>query len=1063
MFDKKETPNSAVDWAERLKASMNTENTEPADSPAPAPSAEDDELAALLRAQLAHREKATPTSGFDLDTSEFEEESEEEFEEFEEEPEEFEEEEFEEVSAEAAEEFPQEDEDPYAPEDDEEEILDVEDEDDLPWEDEEDEDEIPDTLPEPEAMIVYTAEETEDAEEDIFDAEDEDDLPWEDEEDEDDDPDTLPEPETMIVYSAEETEDDEEENLDAEDEADLPWEDEEDEDEIPDTLPEPAPVVVYRAEETTPVHTDEISASVCPPARHYTFEPVPFEEDEMISPDGVVGDVRLAIVEEESTRLLEELQDTEEAVAEPMDEEPEAPEAAVATHTVEPVSADRRDEPARQTVAHDPLQLGLDDILPRVESLSSSDAHENTPIPESNRSSENSDYTYTRRMTRHARDREETVRDAELYLRLGYEKQLMRGEQQEAVEEARRRARERKATPARNETTPMGRGRREFTDPKQTPALERAYISARRRALTRLLIAAVGALFAILHDLLGILSLTVGADLYTDTRIYPVVSILLTTVVCLPFLPRLGRGLASLFDFEPTRYAVSALALIAATAHGMVTVFTRGSYLYGGVALFMLAVAAATEYVATLAEEASFSVVSAGKESFVLTDEITPAAIAHGEDSPGEPTLTAVRTGRVSDFFARTGRYNPYMGRLNYLLPVALLASIACAGLAVLKYGNLLINGLPVFTAAYLTCLPAAYVVAMSLPLLISNRLLSRKGAAVLGTAAPMDLCRKGSTRLLIRDGDAVGGLFSKEITLRDDPMADLWRSKTACLFRLLECPLWKESPLSDNLSEDLCVEVAETEEGYVRLFLIDLKSGETNDIMMGGREALTRRGVRLPKASMEQVYKKTDKSRVVYLAFDGAFRIAYAVEYRLGTTFADAVDALASLGDTAALVTYDPLTEDGLLQVERLKDAPPVRILRPAFVEPVRKSCSSCVVATGRSLDLLHPYAACHRMKKVYRLSHLISWLAIPTAMVLSVAATLSGCSALLSSAAVTVWQILLAGASVALSLLTVTRKSLFLTRKSPANRTTEKHTPAPKSAVSKAESKTDKDRKTS
>ena len=988
MFDKKETPNSAVDWAERLKASMNTENTAPADSPAPAPSAEDDDLAALLRAQLAHREKATPTSGFDLDTSEFEEESEEEFEEFEEEefeefeeepeefeeePEEFEEEEFEEVSAEAAEKFPQEDEDPYAPEDVEDEILDAEDED------------------------------------------------------------------------------------------DLPWEDEEDEDEIPDTLPEPAPVVVYRAEETTPVHTDEISASVCPPARHYTFEPVPFEEDELISPDGVVGDVRLAIVEEESTRLLEELQDTEEAVAEPMDEEPEAPEAAVATHTVEPVSADRRDEPVRQTVAHDPLQLGLDDILPRVESLPSSDAHENTPIPESNRSSENSDYTYTRRMTRHARDREETVRDAELYLRLGYEKQLMRGEQQEAVEEARRRARERKATPARNETTPVGRGRREFTDPKQTPALERAYIRARRLALTRLLIAAVGALFAILHDLLGTLSLTVGADLYADTRIYPVVSILLTAVVCLPFLPRLGRGLASLFDFEPTRYAVSALALIAATAHGMVTVFTRGSYLYGGVALFMLAVAAATEYVATLAEEASFSVVSAGKESFVLTDEITPAAIAHGEDTPGEPTLTAVRTGRVSDFFARTGRYNPYMGRLNYLLPVALLASIACAGLVVLKNGNFLENGLPVFTAAYLTCLPAAYMVAMSLPLLIANKLLGRKGAAVLGTAAPMDLCRKGSTRLLIRDGDAVGGLFSKEITLRDDPMADLWRSKTACLFRLLECPLWKESPLSSDLSEDLCVEVAETEEGYVRLFLIDLKSGETNDIMMGGREALTRRGVRLPKASMEQVYKKTDKSRVVYLAFDGAFRIAYAVEYRLGTTFADAVDALASLGDTAALVTYDPLTEDGLLQVERLKDAPPVRILRPAFVEPVRKSCSSCVVATGRSLDLLHPYAACHRMKKVYRLSHLISWLAIPTAMVLSVAATLSGCSALLSSAAVTVWQILLAGASVALSLLTVTRKSLFLTRKSPANRTTGKHTPTPKSAAPKAESKTDKDRKTS
>ena len=54
MFDHKETPNGAVDWAERLKASM---SATPAESSAPDAStiATDDDLAALLRAQLGAR------------------------------------------------------------------------------------------------------------------------------------------------------------------------------------------------------------------------------------------------------------------------------------------------------------------------------------------------------------------------------------------------------------------------------------------------------------------------------------------------------------------------------------------------------------------------------------------------------------------------------------------------------------------------------------------------------------------------------------------------------------------------------------------------------------------------------------------------------------------------------------------------------------------------------------------------------------------------------------------------------------------------------------------------
>ena len=902
MPDKKENRNTTVDWAERLKASLDTAPAD--DNSTPVPTAQDDDLAALLRAQLAHSEQSAHTSAFDLDTSEFEEETEE---------------------------------PTFAP--------------------------APAEEPEP------------------------DDLPWE-EDDEEDLPDELPEPETIVVYHAEEIQPE----------------------------PEPEPV---RA-----------------PARRYTFEPVPYDEEEILSPDGVVGDVRLMIAEEESNALLAELHYGEKTPAQPKVEKKEA-EASPQCGDEEPVSRKaEKKEPAPRMPASDLLQLGLDDILPNRDapSAASRGGEGSSKAETENPAARGLDYT--RHMLRHPRDREEAVRDAELYIRLGYEKQLTRTEQQEAVEEARRRARERRAVPPRNETSPVER-RREYTDRRQTPGIKRAYTRSRRLCMTRLCVALVGALFCLLHDLLGGIPLPDPVIAYANSSLYPMVGVVLTVLFSLPFLSRLGRGLASLFAFEPTRYAVSALALLVAVVHGVLTVFFHSPSLYGGVALFMLAVAAATEYVATVAEETAFSVVSAGKTSFVLSDETTPASAAFTETFPDGQALTAVRTRRVSDFFARTGRYNPFMGRLNYLLPVSLLTAITCAGLAILNGGSVMTHGLPVFTATYLACLPASYLMSMSLPLLTANRLLSRKGAAVLGTSAPSDLCGKGSACLLIRDGDAVSGLHRKEITLRDDPKADLWRQKAACLFRLLECPLWKESPLGDEPIEGLCVEVAETEEDYVRLFLIDLEEGETNEVMMGSREALTRRGVRLPKASMEQIYKKTEESRVVYMTFDGTFRIAYAVEYRLGHTFAEAAKALSSLGGGAALVTYDPLVEGEILRNEACGDGAPVKIIRPGYVESVRRSCSAGVVATGRSLDLLYPYAACHRMKRVYGVAHLLSWLTLPVAMLLSLVTVFVGDFVTLSSAVVATWQILLTGVSVVISLLTVTRRSLFI----PSGRT-KKHT---------------------
>ena len=1015
MTEKKNPQNETVDWAERLKASMNAESAE-SPARATAPAAEEDDLAALLRAQLAHRAESADAFTYDLDTSEFEED-----------------EETEEV--EAAEEAEENEEIFEVEETEETEIpAPIQETDDLPWDEDEEDENAP--LPEPPATVVYTAEATPAS---ISETED---LPW-DEDEEETDP--LPVPPTTVVYTAEAT------PVSISETDDLPWDEDEEEAE---PLPEPPATVVYTAEEE-PI-------PVLP--RRITIEPVPFEEEldydeeEGLSPDGEVGDLRLLAADEESTRLLSEVGlydgeddgDTRPDQGEPAAEET-APAAAPAIEKPETPKT-----PATPVLPDDPLQLGLDDVYVRVDTLPPAEEPIKTaaeaPRPvKAKPAAPKKAPVYTEGMARDSR--EEAVRDAELYLHLGYEEQMIRSDRQDAVEEARRRALGRENAAPRNETAAV-KPRREFTEKRQTPAIERAYTRSRRLSFTRLCVAAVGALFGILYDYLGVMLSSVNGITFADSFLYPLIGLLWTVLVCLPFLPRLGRGLKSLIDFEPTRYAVSALALTVAVIHGAMAILMHRPYLYGGVALFMLTVAAASEYITAVAEHRAFSVVSSGKTAYVLTDETTPASAARAEDAPAERTLTAVRTGRVSDYFARTGRYNPYMGRLNYLLPVALLAAIICAGLAVMQGGSILYHGVPVFTATYLSCLPAAYLTAMSLPLLRANGILRKKGAAVIGTAAPVDYAKRGSVRLLIRDGDALGGLYRKEITLRDDPNVAHWRTQANRLFRLLECPLWKESPLGDDNVDGLCVEVAETEPGYVRLFLIDLKTDESTEIMMGSREALARHAIRLPKTSMEKVYKKTENSQVIYLAFDRAFRIAYSVEYRVGSTFARAVEKLASMGDSAALVTYDPLVSPGLVELERFKELPAVEVLRPEYVEAVRESRSGGVIATGRSLDLLYPYAACRRARTVYRVAHIISWLTVPAAVGLSLLSVFLGNTLLLSSAAVTAWQLLLATALTALSLLTVTRKSLFLKPdKKKATRDTDKTAPAPHTT------KTDKD----
>ncbi len=995
---KKNPENTSVDWAEKLKASMNDGYTE---SKTDTSSVDDDDLAALLRAQLSMN--TTETSLLEtLDTSEFEEEEAED------------ENEEEKVFL-----------DPECP------VFD--DSDDLV---EGDPDEIIEDEPD-ENMEDDLDEIIEDDLDEII--EDELDENMEDDLDEiiEDDLDEI-------------IEDEPDENM--EDDLDEIIEDEPDENMV-DDLDE---IIEDKQDENSMEYEEDvfIKAESSPSIKRYYRRPsnTYYTDDRLngLSPDEILGGARLQALDKENTRLLKEEDPyytsgdsgIDMAHITPEDESGLAVDEILGEENREPIHRTAEKHTVNRSRSfvqiRDPLQLNLDDISPTA-------GHNFTIKPKdttissttaSRHTAEHADYTES---MSYAGGEKEMLRDTDLCMRLGYEESLRHADEQKRVEQIRANTYENQKTRSSNER-PVVKFGREYRGRTDTDRIELLYTRARRYNLIRLCLACTGALGALLYDTLPVMATSDNVISFTNSLLYAPLGLLWMLLVCLPFVTRLGRGIKSLLSFEPTRFAVAAMGILITTVHDVIACFVRdpaGLPLFGGVALVMLSVATLSEYWVTEGEHLAFAVVSSGKTAHVMTNEPTPAttALHHfheaGKDlgranaSSKRSIFTIVHTGQIADYFARTEQYNSYMGRLNYLLPVALLISIVSAGLAVMLKGDPLTDGVRTFTATYLSCIPAAYLIAMTLPLYEVNRSLCKKGAAVIGTAAPDEYVGKYPAHLIFPDGDALKTLYRKDITLRGDHDSAEWQRIADVIFCLLDTPLGVESALRDRSAEGYRIDIAETADQYLRLYLFDTENHRTIEVMMGSHDALTRRGVRLPKINMEQRYKKSEGSRVMYLAFNRSFHLAYAAEYRVGRTFARTATTLFEMGHGVSLASYDPLLDSDMEGINRLRKRHQLDVLRPTDYEPVRKTRSSGVIATGRCLDIIRPLTACHGMKRAYRNAYLFSWLFLAVSAGLSMLAACLGGQGLLCSVIVSAWQMIVALAMISVSLMSV-RKTM-------------------------------------
>ena len=1012
--EKKNPEHTSVDWAEKLKESMNEDYQ---DAKTDVASHEDDDLAALLRAQLG-KTSEQPSTFTMLDTSDFEDEFDESFEEdlneiIDEDLDEPIDEDFDEPIDEDFDEPIDEDFDEPIDEDIDEPI----DEDiDEPIDEDFDEP-IDEDLDEPiEEEPDRNFEAIADGDAELYAEEDTENLFGQDSNESESD-EFEPFSEEMFEDGLEEDVDDiQNDVLDN----DLEYGDaKEDEEESPLPWTESSlshSTIVYRKPLNKGLTDDCLNG---------------------LAPNETVGGHRLKELDEENTRLLEEVrflnnrEISEEkawlAISTEKRRDPDARADDRRTDSVEDIND------GYSVQMHDPLQLGLDDISPTAQM-------QNTIKKKADTVSDERKSNYAAQMATDDGGAD-NVGDTDLCMRLGYEDSLRRAEDQPIVEEIRTKTHENYSLHISVDRPSATHGQ-EYRGRVDTDHVEASYIRAYRKNLTRVCIAGLGALVAILYDFLPTVlqSSQNGSNSFILSATYPLVSVLWMVLVSLPFLRRMARGIRSLWNFEPTRYAVSAVALLISILYGVIACIVYSQVplpLFSGPALLMLAIAAISDFRITEGEHKAFTVVSSGKPAHVLTSELTSASAAlQAEERDGKTgrmppmtegrrIMTVVRTGRIADYFARTERYNPYMGRLNYMLPAALLLAIVNAGVAVALGGEPVSLGLPVFTATYLCALPAAYLLALTLPLSRVNRMLTQKGAAVVGSAAPVEYAGMPLASLIFSDGDALKSLYRKDITLRDDTDSEEYRRKADVVFRLLDTPLGVEPSLRNSEIDGYRIEIAETDEQYIRLYLTDILSHGITEIMMGSHEALTRRGVRLPKISMEARYKKSENSHVIYLAFNRCFHLAYAAEYRVGRTFAKVSAALTELGHEVSLTSYDPMVSPDMEGIALLRKRNRVKLIRPSAYEPIYKTRSSGLIATGRSLDILRPLIACHKMKCAYRRGHAAAWALLTTGAALSIFAVCVGGGALLTSAAVVAWQIISAIVVAATTLSAVGKKA--------------------------------------
>lgn len=566
--------------------------------------------------------------------------------------------------------------------------------------------------------------------------------------------------------------------------------------------------------------------------------------------------------------------------------------------------------------------------------------------------------------------------DVEMLLRLGYEPSLRRTVGDERVERIKQEKLAAETVDAAVRKPFAYRGR-EYGGRDMTAETQRAYAHDRAYVLTRLFWTAVFAFVLLIFDEMPLIS-DVSRSLWSIVApfvasfAYPLIEAALLLLALAPSLPLLFGGVRGAVRLEANAYSIPAISAVIALANSIGMIF-RGAgvipSLFGGAAVVILLIAILSDLCALRSQELAFSVVSSGKEKFLASD-----GIYEGEGGTEAASCYNVRRANgMSSYFARTAKRTKTDSFLNYVIPVCFAASIIFGGFGLLRSGSFS-TAVRAAVTAYFLLMPVLFALGTTLPLWLANKVINHHGCAVIGPAAAEDYTpdnRFGrEKKIFFPDGDVLSAAHIKRITLRGDGSAEHYVALAEKLFYVLGGVLREEGVRGDEppAVEGMQVEIADSSEHYLKLYVID--GDETVEVVMGSYDKLTRSGIKLPNENMERVYNDDRRDKlVVYIAFDGQFRVAYSIRYKLSSKFRRAVKRLAELGFVPSVETFDPMVTrqllDELMAEARLGGK--LSVCRADHFDSSRPRQSCGIVATKSSLNLYYPLASCRHIRKSY------------------------------------------------------------------------------------------------
>ncbi len=520
----------------------------------------------------------------------------------------------------------------------------------------------------------------------------------------------------------------------------------------------------------------------------------------------------------------------------------------------------------------------------------------------------------------------------------------------------------------------------EYSSAEQRGDIITAYLQDRKKLLISLILTSLSSLilfFVNFPSLIGSPLVSLDVD---KPFLLPLADLCLLLVCTVLSRRQLFAGLRSFFSFRPTPYSLSALVIPISLLYTAVSIFSPLTLpRIGFVASLFLLLTAGCDLLRLGNELRSFRLISSEEAKTVLA----PAAPRKKKMRYENKIVKVINDDlgenryRVSDGVLCVGffrRFNdmrtaarPFAVCLSLMLSLSVAVGIADA----VKTADLS-SALSAFMTVLFATAPACALFGYFYPLCLANRLLHKRGCALIGEES-VDEYSDPKT-VIFRDSELYSAQKQTEISVQD---GDILRSDlrlAGILFRKLGGTLGGIGAKLSGGQSDPPVSVLRIRETGVEA-IID----ESRHMLIGDSAFLQHAGVRVPKESTDRILRRTANVGLLYVAIDGVLKLSYEIEYQTKPEFEDLIRELAEDGTAVAICSYDPNLNETFLQKSRPDATEDVTVIKPDRYEGEKplETVDTGAVALKRLTDIVYPIHAAASVDRLHRFCNRIQLIA--------------------------------------------------------------------------------------